>query len=112
LRGEKETCLTALEISKGKGSLPIPEDIQNDPDLVNVKDQDWFVAFMESLKQEPEVVVVKAITKGKTESLIKDDAPAMTESEIINEPVAQSDENDPVSEKNNEKACLAVEDFK
>lgn len=57
LRGDKEACLTALEISKGKGSLPASSDILADPDLDNVKYQDWFIEFMESLAKEPEPVV-------------------------------------------------------
>jgi hypothetical protein len=56
LRSDKEACLTALEISKGKGSLPASADILADPDMVGVIYQDWFVAFMESLNQEPEPV--------------------------------------------------------
>lgn len=55
LRGDKEACLTALEISKGKGYLPIAADMLADPDLDRVKDQDWFVDFMESLNKKPEV---------------------------------------------------------
>lgn len=54
LRGDKEACLTALEISKGKGSLPIAADILGDPDLSGVKDQGWFVDFMDSLNKKPE----------------------------------------------------------
>ena len=54
LNGDKEACLTALEIAKGKGSLPTPDDILNDPDLAKIKNQDWFAAFMESLNQKPE----------------------------------------------------------
>ncbi len=57
LRGEKEACLNALEISKGKGSLPASADILADPDMSGVIYQDWFIAFMESLNQEPEPVV-------------------------------------------------------
>ena len=56
LNGDKEACLTALEIAKGKGSLPTPDDILNDPDLAKIKNQDWFAAFMESLNQKPEAV--------------------------------------------------------
>ncbi|MCK9394346.1 MAG: hypothetical protein M0Q44_02000 [Methylobacter sp.] len=56
LRGEKEACLNALEIAKGKGSLPVQADILADPDLDGVKNQDWFVAFMETLNKEPEEV--------------------------------------------------------
>ncbi|MGZ5009539.1 MAG: TPR end-of-group domain-containing protein [Methylobacter sp.] len=53
LRGEKEACLNALEISKGKGYLPVIADILADPDLDGVKHLDWFVDFMESLNKKP-----------------------------------------------------------
>ena len=48
LRGDGDACLKALQNSKDKGSLPDAQDILNDPDLDAVKNQDWFVAFMES----------------------------------------------------------------
>jgi hypothetical protein len=56
LRGEKEGCLNALEISKNKGYLPVIADILADPDLDRVKRLDWFVDFMESLNKKPEPV--------------------------------------------------------
>jgi len=57
LRGEKEACHNALEISKNKGYLPVAADILADPDLDRVKNQDWFIDFMESLNKKPEAVV-------------------------------------------------------
>lgn len=59
LRGDKEACLNALEISKGKGYLPVAADILADPDLDGVKYQDWFIDFMESLNKKPEQPVVE-----------------------------------------------------
>ncbi len=56
LRGEKEGCHNALEISKNKGYLPVVADILADPDLDRVKYQDWFVDFMESLNKKSEEV--------------------------------------------------------
>jgi hypothetical protein len=56
LRGEKEACHNALEVSKNKGYLPAVADILADPDLDSVKRQDWFVDFMESLNKKPEPV--------------------------------------------------------
>jgi hypothetical protein len=56
LRGEKEACHNALEVSKNKGYLPAVADILADPDLDGVKRQDWFVDFMESLNKKPEPV--------------------------------------------------------
>lgn len=56
LRGEKEACHNALEVSRNKGYLPAIADILADPDLDGVKRQDWFVDFMESLNKKPEPV--------------------------------------------------------
>jgi hypothetical protein len=56
LRGEKEACHNALEVSKNKGYLPAVADILADPDLDGVKRQDWFVDFMEALNKKPEPV--------------------------------------------------------
>ena len=113
LRGDKEACLTALEISKGKGSLPDSEDILNDPDLGGVKDQVWFLDFMESLKQKPEVAAIAAPTKAKAEAVVKEDEPeVVTESDVIIEPETKIIKNLAESEKTSDEACLAVEDFK
>jgi hypothetical protein len=59
LRGDKEACLSALENSKEKGFLPEAADILNDPDLDGIKRKEWFLAFMDSLAKEPEVVAEK-----------------------------------------------------
>lgn len=59
LRSDKEACLNALENSKAKGFLPEAADILNDPDLDGIKRKEWFLAFMESLTQKPEVVAEK-----------------------------------------------------
>jgi hypothetical protein len=112
LRGEKEACLTALEISKGKGSLPDPDDILNDPDLANVKNQDWFAAFMESLNQKPEIATVNVPVNAKAEALDKDETATIAESEAVIEPIAQIDKNVSVTAKSDAEACLAAEDFK
>jgi hypothetical protein len=57
LRGENEACLKALETSRDKGSLPDTQDILNDPDMANVRDQIWFIEFLESRKKKPEEAV-------------------------------------------------------
>jgi len=54
LRGEGDACLKALQNSKDKGSLPDAQDILNDPDLDGVKNQSWFLEFMESLNKKTE----------------------------------------------------------
>ncbi len=84
LRGEKEACLNALEISKGKGSLPASADILADPDMSGVIYQDWFIAFMESLNQEPEPVAeIK-------EALVEHAAPTET-AEVVEEAVVAAE---------------------
>jgi tetratricopeptide (TPR) repeat protein len=107
LRGEKEACLNALEIAKGKGSLPAAADILADPDLSGIKDQDWFIAFMQAANQKPEInpIVIKepaADEQTKTDLVLE---------QIVTE-LAAVDENSPVKEKSNDEACSAVEDFK
>jgi len=54
LRGDKDACLKALENARDKVTLPEAADILNDPDLANVKEQDWFVEFMEMLNKKIE----------------------------------------------------------
>jgi len=55
LRGDKDACLKALENARVKVTLPEAGDILNDPDMDAVKEQDWFVEFMESLNKKAEV---------------------------------------------------------
>jgi len=43
-----------LENARDKVTLPEASDILNDPDLVSVKEQDWFVEFMETLNKKTE----------------------------------------------------------
>ncbi len=54
IRGDKDACLKALENARDKVTLPEASDILNDPDLVGVKEQDWFVEFMETLNKKME----------------------------------------------------------
>jgi hypothetical protein len=68
LRGDKDACLKALENARDKVTLPEASDILNDPDLAGVKEQDWFVEFMETLNKKmeaenKEAVVEKALEK-------------------------------------------------
>ena len=71
LRGDKDACLKALENARDKVTLPEADDILNDPDLSGVKEQDWFVEFMEGLSkkmaeadlEDKEVVPVKTASK-------------------------------------------------
>ena len=98
LRSDKEACLNALEISKGKGSLPVPADILADPDMGGVIYQDWFVAFMDSLNQETEpvaeikeVVVEVAVPTEKTE--VVEEAMVAAEPEaVVDAPVTEKTE--------------------
>lgn len=99
LRGEKEGCLNALEISKNKGYLPVVADILADPDLDNVKYQDWFTDFMQSLTKAPELVVEinepvaeDVALNEKTE--VEDDAVTIVPEAIA--PIAEEAESDDV----------------
>ena len=58
LRGQKDACLEALELSKDRGSLPAIEDIVNDTDMIKVKNMPWFTDFLERATAEPEPEVV------------------------------------------------------
>lgn len=95
LRSDKEACLNALEISKGKGSLPVPADILADPDMSGVIYQDWFVDFMDSLNKEPEPVVeIK-------EAVVEEAAPTEN-AEVVEEAVVAESEvvaDAPIAEK-------------
>ncbi len=65
LRGDGEVCLKALQNAKDKGSLPDAQDILNDPDLDSVKNQGWFLEFMESLNKKTEEVAVEVVVAEK-----------------------------------------------
>ena len=52
LRGDKDACLQALGNARDKVTLPEADDILNDPDLSGVKEQEWFVEFMEALSKK------------------------------------------------------------
>jgi hypothetical protein len=67
LRGDKDACLKALENSRDKVTLPEACDILNDPDLVNVKEQDWFVEFMQSLNKKTEAENKEAVAQNTPE---------------------------------------------
>lgn len=54
LRGDGDACMKALQHSKSKASLPDVADIVSDPDMANVKDQPWFLAFIEEISKPPE----------------------------------------------------------
>lgn len=68
LRGQHDECLKALENARDKVTLPEPSEILNDPDLDSIKDQAWFIDFMESLNkkaEEPEETIVQPANKKK-----------------------------------------------
>jgi len=64
LRGQKDACLEALELSKDSGSLPEIEDIMSDTDMKKVIKMPWFTDFMEKVaaKPEPEVIDENAVS--------------------------------------------------
>ncbi|MGZ5007148.1 MAG: TPR end-of-group domain-containing protein [Methylobacter sp.] len=90
LRGEKEGCLNALEISKNKGYLPVSADILADPDLDRVKGQDWFIDFMESLNKEPEAVADE-ISEAVAEDTAEDEKDEVVKDEPVNEETGVED---------------------
>lgn len=51
MRGDDEQCRQALEASRDHSSLPEVEAILNDADLDNVKQNEWFEAFITSLQK-------------------------------------------------------------
>ncbi|MCK5889880.1 MAG: hypothetical protein KAG19_08055 [Methylococcales bacterium] len=58
LRGQKEACLEALELSRECGSLPKVDDIIDDVDMAGVKNAAWFTHFMGVITTKPEPAVV------------------------------------------------------
>ena len=87
LRGDKEACLTALEISKGKGSLPSSKDILEDPDMSGIIHQDWFIAFMDSLDQPQEPVIEEAPSIATESAASVDETPVAS----VEEPQPEED---------------------
>lgn len=96
LRNNQDACLEALEISRNTGSLPDVAEIINDPDLGNIKEQEWFVAFITSLNQknetEPETAKINdaVAEEATTEETIKENA-HQTEIDTENKIVAVED---------------------
>ena len=96
LRNDQDACLAALETSRNTGSLPDIAEIINDPDLGNVKEQEWFIEFIASLNQKNEGVPEAA-------KISEDVAEEATTEETIKE-------NAPQSEIDTENKVAAVED--
>ncbi len=46
LRGDQDACLGALELARECGSLPDEQEVMDDPDMVGVKDAQWFQEFL------------------------------------------------------------------
>lgn len=74
LRGQKEACLEALELSMELGSLPAAEDIVNDADLAQIIEAQWFIDFMERVtaEPEPEIVDENAVAYDELGQIIKE----------------------------------------
>jgi len=92
MQGDDEACLAALETSRAKGSLPNINDILNDPDLDNIKNQDWFTGFVDSLSKKPEaeaaVVEAEAVVVQETaevEPTGKKSKPDVVQPEVVAE---------------------------
>lgn len=110
LRGDKEACLNALEISKGKGSLPIAADILADPDMSGVIYQDWFVEFMDSLNKQPEPVA--EIKEVVAEDASPDEKAEVAEEAVVADaPITEKVEDDHAEDALiNEEAEVAAKD--
>lgn len=104
LRGDKAACLNALEISKGKGSLPTPADILADPDMSGVIYQDWFVDFMDSLNKESEPVI-------EIKEAVAEEAAPTENTEVVEETVvadaAINEKNEVIEDDSEENAAVA-----
>ena len=59
LRGDHEACLKALQEAKDKASLPDVAEILGDPDIACIKDEAWFLEFIESLTKQPEPELIE-----------------------------------------------------
>lgn len=105
LRGEKEACHNALEISKNKGYLPIAADILADPDLYRVKDQGWFVDFMESLSKKPEPAA--EISEAIVDEVVADEKAEVAEDSVVAEAGA-TDEPEKVEVEDNSMEDVAA----
>ncbi|MDP2902671.1 MAG: hypothetical protein Q8N96_06140 [Methylovulum sp.] len=78
LRGEQDACLDALENSRDNGSLPVLADILADPDLSRVKEQQWFIDFIDALGKKAEVADDQVVVND-TEITVEDSAADATE---------------------------------
>jgi len=94
LRGEKEGCLNALEISKNKGYLPVVADILADPDLDRVKQLDWFVDFMDSLNKKPAAAAVEVSEAVAENANVEAEGEAVASEVVVDAPITESDEVD------------------
>lgn len=77
LRGDETACLNALEDSRDRGSLPNVDDVMNDPDMAAVKQESWFVEFIEAVKAKkeaaPEEPAVSETTKAGEELPVEEE---------------------------------------
>ncbi len=105
LLGDKEACLTELEISKGKGSLPDSKDILEDPDMSGVINQDWFIAFMDSINEvmpepaAPEPVVVENKGPAVEDAIIEAEPEVIEDAGLIVEDSPAADDGFQAIEK-------------
>jgi len=98
LRGDKDACLKALELSRDKVTLPDQAEILADPDMATVIDQDWFLAFLEELNKKKEEPEVKEAVVNPTSSKWK-----LVERKFDDEEVEGAEETEEVAEKSIEE---------
>lgn len=80
LQSEHDACLSALQDSKSKGSLPDAGEMLVDPDMAKVKNTAWFLEFIELLTPktpEPEVVPADVV------EAVADEEPAASKAEAL-----------------------------
>ncbi len=94
LRGDFDNCLKALENSQARGSLPDANDIVHDPDLDNVKGEEWFIAFITPLlpktaevEAQPEAEEVTAVVEVAEEVNAEEPMKEEAVAAVIEEPV-------------------------
>lgn len=73
LLGQDDQCLVALSDAVKYGSLPIEQEVLNDPDLESVKTKGWFLDFIASLPVvKPKPKPAKVVAESDDEAADKD----------------------------------------
>lgn len=94
LRNEKDESFKALQYSEEKGFLPDVADIQNDPDLGNIQQEQWFLEFIAKLNKKAEAAAEKAAAEKRAKEEARLAKEGLVKESIKEEPEAkqQTDE--------------------